>query len=149
MSNYRTLNHSKFLLKYHIIFVCKYRRKLLIPYGDDMKQIMLDIAATSDFDINGEAIIPAGAITTNNDVVVSNTGALIIGDVIPLSGVLATNGSVTVSAASPLTQYYALQRPRRRRRTMQACAVTAIERWFGLPALRCCVATRRRRSWRP
>jgi len=51
MSDYRTLNHSKFLLKYHIIFVCKYRRKLLVPYGEDMKQIMQKIADSSDFDI--------------------------------------------------------------------------------------------------
>jgi putative transposase len=51
MSTYRTLNHSKFLLSYHIIFVCKYRRKLLIPYGDEMKAIMFDIADSSDFDI--------------------------------------------------------------------------------------------------
>ena len=51
MSHYRTLNHSKFLLSYHIIFVCKYRRKLLIPYGEEMKDIMQDIAERSDFDI--------------------------------------------------------------------------------------------------
>ena len=51
MSQYRTLNHSKFLLSYHIIFVCKYRRKLLIPYGDEIKDIMLDIADKSDFNI--------------------------------------------------------------------------------------------------
>ena len=25
MSNYKSKNHSKFTLKYHIIFVCKYR----------------------------------------------------------------------------------------------------------------------------
>jgi hypothetical protein len=58
--------------------------------------------STGDEDID-TAVGTLSAITTNNDVVVSNTGALIIGDVIPLSGVLATNGSVTVSASSPLT----------------------------------------------
>ena len=51
MSQYRTLNHSKFLLSYHIIFVCKYRRKLLIPYGDEIKDIMHNIADKSDFSI--------------------------------------------------------------------------------------------------
>lgn len=51
MSAYRTLNHSKFLIKFHVIFVCKYRRKLLIPYGDEMKNIMISIADKSDFDI--------------------------------------------------------------------------------------------------
>ena len=34
MSNYKSKNHSKFTLKYHIIFVCKYRKKLLIKYGE-------------------------------------------------------------------------------------------------------------------
>jgi len=52
MSQYKTLNHSKFLLSYHIIFVCKYRRKLLVPYGDEVKAIMQDIADNSDFAIN-------------------------------------------------------------------------------------------------
>ena len=51
MGQYRTLNHSKFLLHYHIIFICKYRRQLLIPYGDEVKSIMLDIADKSDFTI--------------------------------------------------------------------------------------------------
>lgn len=49
---YLSKNHSKFLLKYHIIFVCKYRRKLL--YGKMavcMKNILTDIANNSDFKI--------------------------------------------------------------------------------------------------
>ena len=28
--DYISKNHSKFLIKYHVIFVCKYRKKLLI-----------------------------------------------------------------------------------------------------------------------
>ena len=48
---YRTLNHSKFLIHYHVIFVVKYRKQLLIHYGDDMKQILQDIADKSDFNI--------------------------------------------------------------------------------------------------
>jgi len=51
MTTYRTLDHSKFLIKFHIIFVCKYRRKLLTSYGDEMKSIMIEIADSSDFDI--------------------------------------------------------------------------------------------------
>ena len=47
--NYRSLNHSKFTLTYHIIFVCKYRKKLLIKYGNDIKQIMFDISKRYDF----------------------------------------------------------------------------------------------------
>jgi len=42
--NYKSLNHSKFILTYHIIFTCKYRKKLLIKYGNDIKQIMFDIS---------------------------------------------------------------------------------------------------------
>lgn len=49
--NYQTRNHSKFLLKCHLIFVVKYRKKILV--GDinrDMKQILLD-SQTPDFRI--------------------------------------------------------------------------------------------------
>ena len=49
--NYKSKNHSKFILTYHIIFVCKYRKKLLIKYGEDIKQIMYDISKRYDFDI--------------------------------------------------------------------------------------------------
>lgn len=51
MSNYKSKNHSKFTLKYHIIFVCKYRKKLLIKYGEEIKQIIKDISYKYDFDI--------------------------------------------------------------------------------------------------
>ena len=45
-------NHSKFLIKYHVIFVCKYRKKLLIGILEhDMKQIMQNISDLSDFNI--------------------------------------------------------------------------------------------------
>lgn len=49
--NYKSKNHSKFILTYHIIFVCKYKKKLLIKYGEDVKQIMYDISKRYDFDI--------------------------------------------------------------------------------------------------
>lgn len=49
--NYKSKNHSKFILTYHIIFVCKYRKKLLIKYGEDVKQIMYDISKRYDFEI--------------------------------------------------------------------------------------------------
>ena len=49
--NYKSKNHSKFILTYHIIFVCKYRKKLLIKYGEDVKQIIYDISKRYDFDI--------------------------------------------------------------------------------------------------
>ena len=50
-NNYISKNHSKFILTYHIIFTCKYRKKLLIKYGEDVKQIMYDISKRYDFDI--------------------------------------------------------------------------------------------------
>jgi len=51
MNNYKTRNHSKFLLKCHLIFVLKYRKKILIgKLKDSMKQILLD-NQTSDFRI--------------------------------------------------------------------------------------------------
>ena len=49
--NYKSKNHSKFILTYHIIFTCKYRKKLLIKYGEDVKQIMYDISKRYNFDI--------------------------------------------------------------------------------------------------
>jgi putative transposase len=49
--NYKSKNHSKFILTYHIIFVCKYRKKLLTKYGEDIKQIMFDISKKYDFEI--------------------------------------------------------------------------------------------------
>ncbi len=44
-----TKNHAKFLILYHLIFVCKYRKKLLIRYGDFVKFIFEEISAKSDF----------------------------------------------------------------------------------------------------
>ncbi|CAK0773844.1 transposase [Gammaproteobacteria bacterium] len=49
--DYKTKNHSKFLIVYHIIFVVKYRKSLLVKYGDWMKQTMIQIAKESDFSI--------------------------------------------------------------------------------------------------
>ena len=47
---YLSRNHSKFLLKYHIILVCKYRRKTLVGAVDfAIKHILLNIAEESDF----------------------------------------------------------------------------------------------------
>lgn len=36
MSDYETLNHEKFVLRYHIIFSTKYRRKCLTAIRDDL-----------------------------------------------------------------------------------------------------------------
>jgi len=42
-------NHAKFLILYHLIFVCKYRKKLLISSGNEVNQLFEEIAARSDF----------------------------------------------------------------------------------------------------
>ena len=42
-------NHAKFLILYHVIFVGKYRKKLLVSYGSAVKQLFEEIAARSDF----------------------------------------------------------------------------------------------------
>lgn len=47
--DYDTKNHAKFLILYHLIFVCKYRKKLLIRYGDFVKSTFEEIGAKSDF----------------------------------------------------------------------------------------------------
>lgn len=46
---YNSENHSKFVLMYHFIFVCKYRRPILSAIGDDIKTIMLEISNLYDF----------------------------------------------------------------------------------------------------
>lgn len=51
MNDYETSNKSKYCLQYHLIFVCKYRKKLLKKYGCEIKQIFYDIARRADFNI--------------------------------------------------------------------------------------------------
>ena len=46
--DYSSKNHARFLLLSHLIFVCKYRKRLLIRYGDETKKIVEGIAAKSD-----------------------------------------------------------------------------------------------------
>lgn len=41
---YTSENHSKHLLMCHLIFVCKYRKKLLLKVGDDIKTEIESIA---------------------------------------------------------------------------------------------------------
>ncbi|MCL1997861.1 MAG: IS200/IS605 family transposase [Turicibacter sp.] len=46
MVSWKSKNRHKFLLQFHVIFVCKYRKKLLSSkiISDDIKQLSLDIA---------------------------------------------------------------------------------------------------------
>lgn len=46
--DYVSENHSKYLLMVHLIFVVKYRRNLLVKFGDEIKQIFYDIAKEKD-----------------------------------------------------------------------------------------------------
>lgn len=48
---YITKSHSKYLLMAHLIFSCKYRKKLLNKLGNDIKESMFKIADKYDFDI--------------------------------------------------------------------------------------------------
>ena len=44
-----TKSHSKYLIKYHLIIVCKYRKKLLTGIiDDDIKNICFDISKMED-----------------------------------------------------------------------------------------------------
>jgi len=49
--DYISQNHSKHLLMCHLIFSCKYRKKLLIRYGNEIKQILYNIAEEQDLNI--------------------------------------------------------------------------------------------------
>lgn len=44
-NNWKSKNRRKFLLQYHLIFVCKYRKKLLInkEISDDIKEFSYEI----------------------------------------------------------------------------------------------------------
>ena len=48
---YNSKNHSKFILRYHIILVCKYRKNLMIQYVEFVKENMLSISQKYDFTI--------------------------------------------------------------------------------------------------
>ena len=51
-SHYISTNRSKHYLKCHLIFVCKYRKNILLgQLNDDIKQVFQSIANASDFEI--------------------------------------------------------------------------------------------------
>jgi putative transposase len=50
---YHHASHSKYLLHYHFVFCCKYRKKLLkYALETEIKQLFLDIAEKSKFTID-------------------------------------------------------------------------------------------------
>jgi putative transposase len=46
---YESTAYAKFLLLSHLIFVCQYRKRLLLASGAEVKQIFQKIAEQSDF----------------------------------------------------------------------------------------------------
>ena len=48
---YERKNHSKSLLMCHLIFVCKYRKNLMVSLGEDVKAILADVAERYGFKI--------------------------------------------------------------------------------------------------
>ena len=52
MSEWKSKNRHKYLLQYHLIFVCKYRKKLLSKdISDNIKQLSYDICKKHNVDI--------------------------------------------------------------------------------------------------
>ena len=45
MSELKSASHNKYLLQYHLIFVCKYRKKLLVSQNiaDEVKRLSIEI----------------------------------------------------------------------------------------------------------
>ena len=54
MNNYTSINRHKYYLKVHLVFVCKYRKQLLVNNDIDLmvKEIFKDIESKSDFIID-------------------------------------------------------------------------------------------------
>ena len=49
--DYTSENHSKHLLIVHLIFSCKYRKRLLVKYGEEIKDIFYDISEENGLNI--------------------------------------------------------------------------------------------------
>jgi putative transposase len=49
---YHSKASAKYLLKIHLILVCKYRKQLLIETGEYCKQVMFEISQVSNFKID-------------------------------------------------------------------------------------------------
>lgn len=49
--DYTSENHSKHLLVVHLIFSCKYRKRLLVKYGEEIKDIFYDISEENGLNI--------------------------------------------------------------------------------------------------
>lgn len=56
MNTLKSTSSCKFLLQYHFIFVCKYRRKVLNPIRNDVLKIMKSISMKYDFHIHVQEV---------------------------------------------------------------------------------------------
>jgi putative transposase len=52
MRKFASINSSRYLLLVHLIFTVKYRKHLLVKYGDVVKAKMEEIASRNDFEID-------------------------------------------------------------------------------------------------
>ena len=71
MSRYQSLSHSKFRIRYHLIFSTKYRRRCLFGIEESAKQVFREIGDMSEFDI-----IEIGVDTDHVHLVVSSKPTL-------------------------------------------------------------------------
>ena len=53
MGDWKSASHNKYLLQYHLIFVCKYRRKPLVSQqiADDVKVLSTELCKKDRVDI--------------------------------------------------------------------------------------------------
>lgn len=77
MSRYRSLNHSKFRIRYHLIFSTKYRRDCLVGIEDSVVQVFHKIGDISEFDV-----IEVGVDTNHVHLVVSSKPTLAPVDIV-------------------------------------------------------------------
>lgn len=56
MNTLKSLNPCKFLIQYHFIFVCKYRRKVLNPIRKSILNEMTNISLKYDFRIHTQEV---------------------------------------------------------------------------------------------
>ena len=71
MSRYQSLNHSKFRIRYHLIFSTKYRRDCLVGIEDSVVQVFREIGDMSEF-----GVIEVGIDTNHVHLVVSSKPTL-------------------------------------------------------------------------
>lgn len=55
---YNTTQHLVYSCQYHVVFCPKYRRSVLEPYADELKQLIYQIADENDFQILDMEVMP-------------------------------------------------------------------------------------------